>query len=930
MNVGSLSHSVFLPVRLSTAIALSSVVFGSFAPGEALAQQFTHISVGQGGAQPNGASEHPTLSDDTRFVAFSSAASNLVANDNNGSYDVFVRDRQSSTTTRISLTTAGEERTGASMGAEISGNGRFVVFLSNAPLTADDTQTCGVVPSNCYDVFLHDRDTATTTKISVGVGGAQANGASDTASISADGRYIVFASAASNLVPDDTNGLIDTFLYDRVAATMTRISLTVGGAQLTHGSRTARISDDGEVIVYSATVAAQDHPNPAACVGQATCDETIALQRATGARSQLSGLFPPIFASDFTPGTMPRIGDAIGDMTSNGRMVLVEQHATATADGVGSVVALRSVILDRATGRVQTMGRWGGGRTLRRFTGISDDGRAVGSYTRTGLTSVSSVIDLATGTFSQVGLPSFEAPSVIDLGVDGRAVTVLSRQSLDGSPETNEQRLWLLDRDMDDDLLIDQWETDFGLDPAAPGDATLDSDSDGLTNLQEHAQGSHPKGTFKRYFAEGAANAFFNTRFATLNVNASRAAVVYRFLGTSGQVRSHFAGIDANSRASFTLSQFSLSAPENDFSTVIESDQPVVVDRTMAWDATGIGSHAETSIASPSTTWFMAEGATHGAFDLFYLLQNPGDTAATATINYLRLAPNTPVVKSYTLPPHSRKTIWVDDEGPELAATDVAASITSDQPIIVERAMYASAPGQPFRAGHGGAAVSAPALRWFLAEGATGTFFDMYVLIGNPGTTAANLTLTYLLPSGETVTKTHDVGPQNRLTLTVADEDPRLADTPVSVIVESTNSQPVVVERAMWWPKGQWYEAHLAAGATQTATRWALADGELTLDASNPTETYILIANTGATAGTATVTLYRESLPTPIVATIELKANSRVNVPVSDLAGPNINGRFGAVVESDGVPIVVERAMYTTANGVLWTAGTASLATPLP
>ena len=69
-------------------------------------------------------------------------------------------------------------------------------------------------------------------------------------------------------------------------------------------------------------------------------------------------------------------------------------------------------------------------------------------------------------------------------------------------------------------------------------------------------------------------------------------------------------------------------------------------------------------------------------------------------------------------------TIWVDHEGPELAETDVAASITSTQPIIVERAMYASAPGEPFRAGHGGAGVTAPAIAWYLAEGATGTFFD--------------------------------------------------------------------------------------------------------------------------------------------------------------------------------------------------------------
>ena len=173
--------------------------------------------------------------------------------------------------------------------------------------------------------------------------------------------------------------------------------------------------------------------------------------------------------------------------------------------------------------------------------------------------------------------------------------------------------------------------------------------------------------------------------------------------------------------------------------------------------------------------------------------------------------------------------------------------------------MYASAPGEPFRAGHGGAGVTAPATHWYLAEGATGTFFDTYVLVANPSTTAAQIKVTYLLPQGVTFSTNHEVGPQNRLTLTVADQDPRLADTPVSVIVESTNAQPVVVERTMWWPKGQWYEAHAVAGATQTGTRWALADGQSGSDFGiTPVETYILIANTSATAGSATVKLFLE------------------------------------------------------------------------
>ena len=333
-------------------------------------------------------------------------------------------------------------------------------------------------------------------------------------------------------------------------------------------------------------------------------------------------------------------------------------------------------------------------------------------------------------------------------------------------------------------------------------------------------------------------------------------------------------------------------------------------------------------LEAPATTWYLAEGATHGAFSLFYLLQNPNDADANVTVNYLRLSPQTPVAKQYIVPAKSRLTIPVDAEGPELEATDVAARIDSNVPIIAERAMYSTAPGQPpFAAGHGGAGVTATALKWFLAEGATGNFFDLYVLVANPNPAASELEVTYLFPSGEPLVKTYIAGANNRLTISVDGEDPRLENTPVSIIVESKNNQPVVVERAMWWPSPNWYQAHLSAGTTSTGTKWALAEGENATEK----ETYILIANTGATDGTATVTFLREGneshLDPPIQITVPLQANSRTNVRPSEVAG--LSGRFGTVVESNGVPIVVERAIYQTTNGVIWSVGTSAVATKI-
>jgi hypothetical protein len=134
----------------------------------------------------------------------------------------------------------------------------------------------------------------------------------------------------------------------------------------------------------------------------------------------------------------------------------------------------------------------------------------------------------------------------------------------------------------------------------------------------------------------------------------------------------------------------------------------------------------------------------------------------------------------------------------------------------------------------------------------------------------------------------------------------------------------------MWWPSPNWYEAHLSAGSTTTGTRWALAEGLVTATAGSETETYILIANTSATAGSADVTLYFTD-GTSKTKTFTLAANSRVNVQVSAEFPDAINstGGFGTIIQSSGPPIVVERAIYSNANGQVWAAGSDALATKL-
>ncbi len=369
----------------------------------------------------------------------------------------------------------------------------------------------------------------------------------------------------------------------------------------------------------------------------------------------------------------------------------------------------------------------------------------------------------------------------------------------------------------------------------------------------------------------------------------------------------------------------------SEFSTSIEADQPVVVDRTMSWDDTGYGSHAEHAItAPPGIEWYLAEGATTGAFGLFYLLQNPGSADADVEITFLRPAPLTPVVERRTVRARSRETVWVNTvHGLEHEEMSAVVRSLNGVPILAERAMYAGVTGQPFAAGHGGAAVAAPALEWFLAEGATGPYFDTFVLVGNPGEAAADIDVTYLLPDGSTVTRRYLVAGRSRLTIWIDNEDPRLADTAVSTRVTSVNGVPVIVERAMWWPQGRWQESHVSSGSTTTGTAWALADGEE--GGTRRTQTYVLVANTSTVPGTARVTLFFEDGETT-ARDFPITGSSRLNVAVG-AEFPTASGRrFATLVESLGAspaPLVVERSMYSDAAGAAWTAGTNALATRL-
>jgi Tol biopolymer transport system component len=203
------------------------------------------VNIASSGKPQDGGSYAPALSANGRFVAFVSDASNLVQGDDNGCQDVFVRDRQKRVTERMSVDSAGAQGNARSYETSLSADGNFVAFTSEANnLVANDRNQAG-------DVFVHDRTTGITERVSVSSSGVQGNGWSLDSAISSNGQVVAFTSFASNLSSGDTNGRGDVFVHDRATGTTERVSLSSSGRELDSDSEFPSISADGAIVAFA-------------------------------------------------------------------------------------------------------------------------------------------------------------------------------------------------------------------------------------------------------------------------------------------------------------------------------------------------------------------------------------------------------------------------------------------------------------------------------------------------------------------------------------------------------------------------------------------------------------------------------------------------------------------------------------------------------
>lgn len=205
----------------------------------------SRVSTSSSGSEANGASFARDISADGRYILFQSAATNLVAGDTNGLADMFIKDIQTEIVSRVSTTSASTQADGTNDGvAALSSDGHYVAFSSFAQnLVSGDA-------NGTTDVFIKDTQTGSISRVSTGATGSEADGASQVTDISSDGRYVVFKSNATNLVAGDT-GATDIFVKDTQTGAITRVSTDMAGAQADADSNDARVSSSGRYIVFA-------------------------------------------------------------------------------------------------------------------------------------------------------------------------------------------------------------------------------------------------------------------------------------------------------------------------------------------------------------------------------------------------------------------------------------------------------------------------------------------------------------------------------------------------------------------------------------------------------------------------------------------------------------------------------------------------------
>ena len=320
------------------------------------------------------------------------------------------------------------------------------------------------------------------------------------------------------------------------------------------------------------------------------------------------------------------------------------------------------------------------------------------------------------------------------------------------------------------------------------------------------------------YFAEGYTGGDFDTFILVQNPNGAQARLTVSFLGNSGEVDELYYDLTPNSRMTIWMDQ-EPGLNDGEFSTVLESDLPVVAERAVYFGYPNIGGGtASEGAAESSQAWYFAEGYSGGEFDTWILLGNPNDQPAPAELTFMLPDASTQEL-NVEVPARSRATVHVDDL-PGLQDAEFSTAVESQIPIVAERAMYFN---YFFKGGgHDALGVKQLSDRWYFAEGYTAQEFDTYLLLQNAGSDPIDATITFMRGDGSSVVEGVTILPHSRYTVHV-DELPGLEGTEFSTLVES--GAPIVAERAMYFTYSNRSGGSCSQGAVSPSTVWYFAEG---------------------------------------------------------------------------------------------------------
>lgn len=341
-------------------------------------------------------------------------------------------------------------------------------------------------------------------------------------------------------------------------------------------------------------------------------------------------------------------------------------------------------------------------------------------------------------------------------------------------------------------------------------------------------------------------------------------------------------------------------------------------ERSMYFNYSGrTGGHDSVGTMSPSNTWYLAEGYTGltpggGGFDTWVLVQNPGKEDASVTMSF-QLDKGTAPDLVFILPAEKRISFLLNDQ-PGLNGVSVSTKVSSDVPVVAERAVYFTYEGKT--GGHDSIGVIAPRRTWYLAEGYTGLTpggggFDTWVLVQNPGTQTATVTMEFQLDKGTAQDLVFELPGGSRKSY-------RLNDLPgvsgVSVSTKVTATRDVVVERSEYFLYEGIDGGHNSKAAEEPSTGWYLPEGYTGgTPGGGGFSTWVLVQNPGTTDANVTMKFQVEG-GTAADLTFTLPAGTRKSYKLNDL--PGLAGVSVSTTVISNVPVVSERAMYFNYNGI--------------